>query len=69
LFAYSKSLSDPIKCDEFLDLMRDCYVMEKLCFMELIKAGFVVLKEQRMFEESVIAYLNISSSVLSDLHC
>jgi hypothetical protein len=31
--------------------------------------GFVVLKEQRMFEENVIAYLNISSSVLSDLDC
>ena len=29
--------------------------MEKLCCTELIKAGFVVLKERRMFEESVIA--------------
>jgi hypothetical protein len=37
--------------------------------MELIKAGFVVLEEQRMFEENVIAYLNTSSSVLSDLNC
>jgi len=43
--------------------------MEKLCCMELIKAGFVVLKEWRMFEENVIAYLNIYSGVLSDLNC
>jgi len=42
--------------------------MEKLCCMALIKVGFVVLKEQRMCEENVIAYLNISSSVLSDLN-
>jgi len=33
------------------------------------KFGFVVLKEQRMFEENAIAYLNISSSVLSVLNC
>jgi hypothetical protein len=36
--------------------------------MELIKAGFVVLKEQRMFEENVIVYFNISFSTLRDLN-
>jgi hypothetical protein len=39
--------------------------MKKLCCMELIKAGVVVFKERTMFEENVMVYLNIFSSVLS----